>query len=278
MRIDARTGRARTTAVVRNPQTVAAGADSVWTADFWDSTVTRFSAQPGQRLATIPLKLPHPVALDDDRFLPFDLTTGEGGVWVATARGYVARIDAATNRVTTMVKTAADATGPIVAGGGAIWIGQDLQLGRLDPATGRLSNTTIDGPGGRRFGIGALTFADGALWAGGGWATPSRGAEGHTDYTATDDNAIAEINPATGTARSVTPLPRGAGLRSDQAGLWLTNARSNKLYEFNPRTRRVVAAAHVRTPTGAVIPAPGHRVWVQRSAHQFALVNLMSSR
>ena len=272
---DASSGRVlRTTAAVQSPQAVAEGEDSVWTADFWHSTVTRFSAQTGSRLATVSLTLPRPVAGGDDRFLPVDLTVRDGAVWVTTGRGYVARIDPATNRVTAMVKTADDSTGPMVAGGGSLWIGEGLEIGRLDVVTGKLSNTTIEGPGDRRLSIGALTLANGALWIGGEWATPSRDATGHRDYTITDEAVLVEVDPATGAVQSTTGLPHGSTLRSDSAGgLWLANPRRKELYEFSPRTRKIVASARVRA-IGAVIPASGHRVWVASSANEFTLVDL----
>jgi hypothetical protein len=272
--IDVRTGRTGTSIGVRSPQVVAAEGDSVWTADFWDSTVTRVSTTTGRALTTIRLTLPKPIAGDDARFLPSDLTIAQGAVWVSTARGYVARIDQQTNDVTAMIKTPDDATGPLASASGSIWIGEGLALGRLDPTNESLSQMHIDGPDGRRLSIGGLAFAGGELWVSGIWASPSRDATGHSDYTATDEAVLVAVDPATGAVGSTTALPTETTLQnSDAHRLWLASTRTSEIYEFSPKSRRIVAAARVRA-SGPIVPARGRRVWVARSGHEFTLVEL----
>lgn len=274
--IDARTGHIDRSVIVHSPQAVAAAGDSVWTVDFWDGTVTRYSARTGSELATVSLTLPSPVAGSDTRFLPAEISASEDGVWVATARGYVAQIDPATNRVVAMIKTTADATGPVDAGAGATWVGEGLELGRIDPATQTLSRMTIDGPGRRRLSIGALSVIGGNLWVSGEWAQPSRDTAGHEDWTITDEAVLAEIDPDTGKVRSLSPLPRGTTVRGDDdSSVWLARPRASRIFQFSPTARRIVASANVRA-TGAIVPAGAQSVWVARSAREFKLVKLIA--
>jgi hypothetical protein len=272
--IDAATGRIDRSVAVHSPQAVAAADGSVWTVDCWNGTVTRYNALTGRKLATVLLTLPRPVAGSDTRFLPAEISASEDGIWVATARGYVARIDPTTNRVVAMIQTTGDATGPITSAAGAVWVGEGLGLARIDPATQTLSRTAIDGPGGRRLSIGALTVIDGNLWAGGVWAQPARDTAGHQDWTVTDQAVLAEIDPATGKVRSVSPLPQGTVVRGDDgASIWLARPRVTRILQFSPTTRRIVASANVRA-TGAIVPAGEQRVWVAQSAREFRLVKL----
>jgi hypothetical protein len=172
----------------------------LWAAHFWRSTMTRVDARAGRTTATIRLRLPAPIAGRDDRFLPTDLAVGAGVVWVSTARGYVARIDPVTNRVAGMIATEPDATGPILAGPGSLWIGESLVLVRLDVATGRLTRRHVDGRYGR-LSIGSLDCVGGALRIRGLWARRSPGPGGRPDYVATDRPASVRLRRARCAAR-----------------------------------------------------------------------------
>jgi hypothetical protein len=270
--VDAATGQIERSIAVESPQAVSAAGDSVWTVDFWHGTVTRYSARTGDRVATVSLTLPEPVVQDDTRFLPAEISASEDDVWVTTGRGYVARIDATKNRVTAMIK---GATGPVASAGGAVWVGQDLELGRIDPVTQTMSRTTIDGPGDRRLSIGSLSLVDGRLWVGGEWARPSRDAVGNEDWTVTDEAVLVEIDPTTGKVQSETALPPGTTVRGeDRDSLWLGQPRAGRVLQFSAPEGRIVASADVRA-TGAIVPAGDQRVWVAHSSREFRLVHLV---
>ena len=275
--VDARSGRVAAVREADGPQSLAAGYGSVWVANFADSKIERVdAADPDEESVAIPLELPQPVAASDRRFLPIDVTVGAGAVWVSSARGYVARIDPASNRVAALVKTTADATGPIVASDDAVWIGEGLRLGRLDPSTNSVSRIVIDGPGDRRLNVGALVLSHESLWVGGDWARPSRDAVGNTDYTITGEAALAEVDAQTGEIRSTSPLIPGTTLQGgDSSKLWLTNTRKRMVYEFNPVTRKIAATARVRA-VGPVIAAQGNRVWLASTTRELRSVRLVS--
>jgi streptogramin lyase len=274
--VDAGSGHVATVKNADNPQAVAAGYGSVWVANFADSTIERVDATaPDEKSVTIPLELSQPVAAGDRRFLPFDVTVGAGAVWASSARGYVARIDPASNRVAAMVKTTTHSTGPVVATDDAVWIGEGLQLGRIDPITNAVSRVVIDGPGSRRLNVGALVLSNGSLWVSGDWSRPSRDAVGHPDYTITGEAALAEVDAETGAVRSISPLDPGTALQGGDADkLWLTNTQKRTVYEFSPETRRITATAHVRA-VGPVIAARGSRVWLASTKRELRSVRFV---
>lgn len=274
--VDARSGRVATIRDAASPQAVAAGYDSVWVAHFAESTIERIdAADPGQQSVTIPLELPRPVAAGDRRFLPVDVTVGPDGVWASSARGYVVRIDPASNEVTAMIRTTADSTGPVVAGNATVWIGEGLRLGRIDTYTNSVSRFVIDGPGDRRLAVGSVIMGRGRLWVGGEWARPTRDTVGHPDYTLTGEAALAEVDASTGEVRSTSPLSPGTTLQGGDAGkLWLTNTRKRMVYEYSVAKRTIVATAHVRA-VGPVIAAQGSRVWLASTSRELRSVRLV---
>jgi len=104
----------RTINVGQDPRAVAVGADSLWTANFGDDTVTRL---------TIPAKGATPVItaipVGDG---PVDLAVGEGGVWVVNhLAATVSRIDPESNEV---VATIGIGNEPqrVAAGEGRVWV------------------------------------------------------------------------------------------------------------------------------------------------------------
>lgn len=188
---------------------VARGFGSVWVADFRGSRVTRRDPDTGREQASVTLKLPKPIILadpdlpPDSDFLPLDIATGAGGVWVSTARGYVARIDPDTNRVTAYVRTRFDSTSEVDTGDGAVWVGEGNQLGRIDAGTLKVSHIKLIGPNGLHIGIGRVQYCPNAMRVLGGITRPVT-ETGHRTYQFTrNQEAIAEIDPITSTVLSM---------------------------------------------------------------------------
>jgi len=83
--------------------------------------VVRLELGTGRVVARIKLgPLPFQVAPDDDRFLPSLVAVGAGAGSVASGRGAVARIDAATDRVREIVPTGLPIG--LAAAAGAVWV------------------------------------------------------------------------------------------------------------------------------------------------------------
>ncbi|MEJ7891442.1 MAG: hypothetical protein WKF94_02245 [Solirubrobacteraceae bacterium] len=187
-------------------------------ADFRGGRVLRRDPDTGRKQASVRLTLPKPIILadpdspPDSDFLPSNIATGAGGVWVSTARGYVARIDPDTNRVTAYVRTKFDSTSDVAAGDGAVWVGEGNHLGRIDARTQDVSHIKLVGPNGVRIGIGPVALCQNAVRVLGGVTRPTTDETGHRTYTFTKhQEAVAEIDPLTSTVltvRRVSKSPR----------------------------------------------------------------------
>jgi streptogramin lyase len=270
IRIDARNGKVILSNTLDGATALAAGEGAVWVADFWNSTVSRIDPVTGEVVAVIPLRLPEPIVTSTgtyDEFLPQDLAAGEGGVWVSTARGYVAHVDPDTNTVSAMIKVEGDAAGPIVAGAGAVWLGES-QLGvlRIDPSGNLTRLIPIAGEAGRRLNVASLALSGSTLWATGDWAKPSiLLPSGHPDYTTTDEHAAVAVDTDTGAVSSVTPLDeRASSSVSANGTLWLSGKGAPTVYRFNTAARRVVGEIRVHGK-GTLVAAADHAVWVTMS-------------
>lgn len=192
------------------PERVARGFGSAWEAEFRSGRVVRRDLDTGRAQASVTLKLPKPIILadpdlpPDSDFLPLDIATGAGGVWVSTARGYVARIDPETSRVTAYVRTRFDSTSEVDTGDGAVWVGEGNRLGRIDPRTLKVSHIPLVGPDGTHIGIGPVRYCANAVRVLGGVTRPVVDETGHRSYQFTKhQEAIAEIDPITSTIMSV---------------------------------------------------------------------------
>jgi DNA-binding SARP family transcriptional activator/ABC-type branched-subunit amino acid transport system substrate-binding protein len=119
LRVDPRTGKvtARIRIVARRgtqspyPVALAAGLGSVWVLNATAASVTRID--PGQAgvTTTIPLGIER---------VPRRIAVGAGAAWVANADGTLARIDAATNELTTM--SVAPSLYDVAVGARGVWI------------------------------------------------------------------------------------------------------------------------------------------------------------
>jgi YVTN family beta-propeller protein len=111
--VDPRTNRAlltRAITVGKEPVAIAAGADSLWVANFADDTVSRIDMNT--RTVT-------PIDVGDG---PVDVAFGEGAAWVANSFDHtISRIDPETNEVTATVDVGREPL-HVAAGEGAVWV------------------------------------------------------------------------------------------------------------------------------------------------------------
>lgn len=278
VKIDSRSGAIVARTPVEGAGIVAAGEGGVWTAGF-DGTVTHFDSATAKPVGSVHLSLPKPVgdnfpeAFD---FLPNHIAVGEGSVWVATERGYVAQIDPETTSVARMIPTHFGVAG-LAAGGGSVWLSAGLfGVARIDPRTGELSPPRpIEAGDRRRLSTDYLAIADGSLWVRGGWARPHGpphpSPQGRLrDYVAGGGEAmaLAEVDLV---SRKVDQMVHFAGYiwvhAVSDGRLWLsgsdTRSGSRDVYVLEPGAGRVVAAARLARP-GTVVGAVGSSLWVAR--------------
>jgi YVTN family beta-propeller protein len=190
-RINTATARVVQTVQVGNgPTAVAAGADAVWVANASDSTVVRVDARTGDAGTPIGVAAT-PVALavdasgvwvaseDGAEVTDLDPTSGltlaapiqlaarpsaialdSTSVWVVASDGTVARIDRATNRLTSTMSVA-PALSAVALTNGALWLGDPqgsayrLNPAALDQAAKRINTGSA---------IEAMAVVDGSVW------------------------------------------------------------------------------------------------------------------
>jgi streptogramin lyase len=211
VRIDPRSNRvtARFPAGGRNPAGLAVDAATIWVVHPDTDEVVRLDARTGQVVARIQLgQLPFEVAAGDRRFLPSLVAVGAGAGWVATGRGVVARIDAASNRVVAVIKLAGPGPEGIAVAGRIVWVAQGGRgMARIDAGTKRLLRPLrLDVQAGQ-------VATDGAtIWVGGRSRDPRVETAG----------AVARIQGATGGVREIVPSGLPAGLAAGVDAVWIT--------------------------------------------------------
>ncbi len=253
VRIDTATRRVVSSTAVSDPQAVAVGDGSVWTIDFWSSTVTRTSPS-GDVEATIALSLPSAIEGGDSAFLPFDIAVGQGAVWVSTGRGYVARIDPATNEVAAMIQVPADSTGPIVAGDGAVWVGESggASLLRIDPSDNHVSQIPIVDSQDRILAVSGLALGDSLVYVSGTWAAPVVDAAGNPDYQLTNDQAVVEVDASSGAVLNAAKLSgQPSSLLTASGSLWVASSNSRTVAKVNPTKGTLVSPTNL--PSGGTV-------------------------
>jgi virginiamycin B lyase len=210
-RVDPRSNRvvARFPAGGPNPAGLAVGAGTIWVTHPDTDEVVRLDPTTGRVVARIKLgPLPFQVAPADRRFLPSLVAVGAGAGWVATARGAVARIDAASNRVVAVITLLPGRPAAIAIAAGSVWVATGGEgLARIEAATNRLLETIRLDLYAERVAVGGR-----AIWVGG----PT------TDPIVEIAGAVARIDPATGGVREIIPTGLPVGLAAAAGAVLVT--------------------------------------------------------
>ena len=191
------------------PAGVAVGGGSAWVSDAASSTLLRVDPAYGtaDRVA-----LPGVGPLGAIAF-------GAGSLWVSDYGLFkspilsdgIVRIDPSSGRVT--ARFAVWRPGPLVFGDGALWVGRDGAVLRVDPTSDGVSaSIALTGR------ISSIAFGGGYVWA-------------RTDST------LWELDPNTTRVVRGFPVPAGPGQIAWAAGsVWLADTASNRLLAINPTT------------------------------------------
>jgi virginiamycin B lyase len=97
--------------VGKNPRFLTHGADSIWTLNQGDGTITRVSLKANQRLTDIAANIAGPGG---------EIAFGFGSVWATVAKKPITRIDASTSRITSQWTGAGGDS--IRTGFGSVWL------------------------------------------------------------------------------------------------------------------------------------------------------------
>lgn len=145
--VDPRTGDISVEAPLEDsPSIVAGDPTGVWVAHWETGAVTRVDPVTGNTVASIALELPFDIGSGPDRrlFIPNDVVIGHGSVWVSTARGAVARIDIATNEVSSIIERTPALPAQLAIGSTGVWVAEDVHgLTHIDAATETVSTVPL---------------------------------------------------------------------------------------------------------------------------------------
>ena len=247
---------------VTSPTGLTAGAGSIWLASFADATLLRLDPETADVEATIPLVFPGEKPGGDWKFLPTHVDANESGVWVSTARGAVAHIDPATNRVVDVIPLPPESLGGVTIGREGIWL--DNGLGgviKVAPETHEAeAQGSIDDEAGRRLSVGTPIARRGSLWMVGNWARPVE-EFGEEFYEATDRQALVSIEESTGEVSLIVDLPKQpcCAWLLDDAEVWLVEGDGASLRLLDADTGHLGEAISV--PFGGPLLVSGPTAW-----------------
>jgi serine/threonine-protein kinase len=221
----------------RTPTALAFGAGAVWVAHGLRGELSRVDPQFARVSRTIA------VTSRSTSTASGGVAAGRGRVWAVYSNSTLARVDAASMRVSGSTLAGA-LPSAVVEGSGASWVANsgDATVQRFDPATFeegpvRAPITVGSRPAGLAFGAGALWVAN------------------------SGDDSVTRIDPSTG---STFTIPVGDGpvaVAVGAGGVWVSNADAGTVSRIDPTTRDVVETIDVgNAPTG--IAVAGGLVWV----------------
>ena len=253
--IDPRNARVIASTKLARPGAIAVGTGGVYATDFWRGTVRRLDPRTLRLSATLHLKLPFFITTSttrDDAFLPEAIAVGGGSVWVATARGALARTDPHLQHVLAMLRLPGDAFQAITATPGAVWLSESL-LGiyRISTKTNKVVARLPVGPAGGRFDPVQLIPTDTQLLAIGQWTNAG---------TLTNRNGLARVDSTRNRVTEVTPLPAGQLTSAYGAGsLWVGRVNATTLEQIDPSSGKTLRQLHVRV--GRMLAFAGGALW-----------------
>ena len=214
-----------------SPSYVAAGADSVWVANYNANSISRIDPVTHTVEQTIPVDS-----------TPSAIAVGARAVWVANNfNGTVSRIDPAADRVPVQTIQVGNGPSGIAVGDGAVWVsnGNDGTLSELNALTGLVVKTIpLGGATDVAVGLGAVWVSDAA------------------------NGRVLRINPQTRQVTDVINVGTGpSAMALGDGSLWVANSLDGTVSRIDPRTDHVTATILVGNGPSAIAVATGG-VWV----------------
>jgi hypothetical protein len=236
IRVSASTGRIVQRIDVVDPTAFAIGGGAMWLTHFNTGTVSRVDPGTGHTTETVSLVLATPIVAGDRRFMPVDISAGDGSVWVSTARGWLAQIDPSSSRVVRMVRAPGDATGRVVVGSGSTWVADSsLGVGVVRAGSRRLKLLWIkSGPAGA-VAVDQLAVGGGRVWA---YGEIAAGASPKGGGVLTKTARLVTLDPRTGRIIHQQPFPAGAyGIAYGNGALFVAGYQNGQLFRVDAEYR-----------------------------------------
>ena len=163
---------------------------------------------------------------------------GSGTTISSVGENSVGRLDPATGRLTRSIAVDAG-PGAIVAGFGAIWSANTNAdtVSRIDPDTGSVTRILVDSA------PSAITTGAGSVWV-------TNGSSG----------TVTRIDPATDRTRSIAVGTAPEGVAVAAGAVWVTNSGDATVSRIDPAQNKVVRVIEVGDGPGAIVG--GHAIWV----------------
>ncbi len=257
-RLDSDTGRVGPTVDLTAPSGLAVDDTGVCVISFEEGTVTHLSVS-GDVLSTTHLELPSPIVPGDSAFLPETIAVGEGGVWVASNRGEMARLDPSTGTIERYIPLPPDGLGGnIVAAFGYVWIAEGLVTAKLDPSTNQVVATIPVNQGQLTLAPVQVSVAGSDLWVTGDWARPATDEAGNHYLEATDEWATVSIDPVTGKVSTVASVAKGSTLVAGAGQVWVIREKGNSARQV--RDGRLAPTAQLG---GRLLAVDSARIWLR---------------
>jgi streptogramin lyase len=191
-----------------------------------------------------------PSKIIDVRGFPFEIATGEGGVW-AMSQNSVERIDPSSGEADGSPTRLGGSGASIAAGEGWVWVARrNREVVRLSPDDGELSTTVAAVP--NAF---SVTVGESAAWALG---APRQGAPG----------TVTRIDPDTGEAAGEpVQVPDALDVAAGLGYLWVSSADGN-VRRFDPATGTQVGDPVKVGPQPQAIAIGEGALWVASAKGQ----------
>jgi streptogramin lyase len=221
------------------PGAIAAGADTVLVVLDRGSAIARIDPDENAIVATTASGL-----------MPNgDLEFAEDAFWGVVSDKELARIDAATGRVTETVATPVGLLGRLAYGDGALWATAEIRgrgsVVRIDPATRTVIATVPLSPGAFPEG---LAFGEGALWV-----------------VDTNRNRLLRIDPTTEAVSDSTRVDTGFSsddIAVEGGAIWQANFDPGVLRRFDPATGARVADIRIEVERASDLAVGLGSAWV----------------
>ena len=195
---------------------------------------------PGVRRSMADL---HPQATFNVEGQPDWMVVTDDAVWVTSSNvNHVVRLDARTNRPTTIVTIRKPCSG-LAAGFGSLWVPScgSHSLVRVDPQTGKVQSELPVGPADSE---GGITVGAGSVWM------------------ASDKNGVlSRIDPQTNKVVADIPVPSGSFAPAFADGaVWITSTEHSLLTRVDPHTNKAAASIPIG-PQPRFLTAGAGSVW-----------------
>ena len=139
VRIDPSDGRTVRSTRVPRPMAIAVGTRAVYSLDFWRNRIALLDPRTLRVVRSLKLKLPFRFTSRDNAFRPLSVAAGRSAVWVATARGALARADVELRRVRATVRLPFDNPAALAVAPHSVWLPEGLAgVYRVDSRTNRV--------------------------------------------------------------------------------------------------------------------------------------------